>query len=129
MNAKSKKQSVQNMHVHLGSEDMRQKQLQLDINEYYYNYEYYSRNNNENTNAQYLKCLKACLKIAMEKEITPYQKEVLEDYYYQEKKMSEIAEKKGVNISTISRQIRRAKEIIRGKLEYFEAIYKICKRE
>lgn len=107
---------------------MRHKQLQLDINEYYYNYEYYERNQ-ENTNAQYLRCLKECLKIAMEKEITPYQKEVLEDYYYQEKKMSEIAEKRGVGISVISRQIKAAKEKIRSKLEYFEAIYKVCKRQ
>ena len=108
---------------------MRHKQLQLDINEYYYNYEDYRHNNNENTNAQYLRCLKACLKIAMEKEITPYQKEVLEEYYYQNKMMLEIAKERGVNISTISRQIKQAKEIIRSKLEYFEAIYKICKME
>lgn len=107
---------------------MRHKQLQLDINEYYYNYEYYSRNNNENTNVQYLRCLKECLKIAMEKEITKYQKEVLEEYYYQDKMMLEIARERGVGISVISRQIKAAKEKIRSKLEYFEAIYKVCKR-
>lgn len=108
---------------------MRHKQLQLDINEYYYNYEYYNAHSDSNTNRQYIDCLKACLNIALEKEITGIQKEILKKYYYENKKMSEIAKERGVTIGVISRQIKSAKKKIRSKLEYFEAIYKICKME
>ena len=102
---------------------MKHKKAPLDINDYYYHYEYYKQNNSP-TNALYLQCLKSCLKIALEKEITSPQKEILLDHFYNEKSMTEIAKQRGVTVGVVSRQIKSGKEKLRSKLEYFEAIYK-----
>lgn len=83
----------------------------------------------KSTNRLYLNCLKECVKIALEKEITGIEKECLIEYYYKEKMMKEIAEKRGVDISTISRHIKKGKRNIKSKLEYFEAIYKLVFNE
>ena len=58
------------------------------------------------------------LRRVMELELTPVQREVLTAYYFQEKKLSQIAEERGVNKSTVCRTLHRAEEKLRKYLKY-----------
>ena len=51
-------------------------------------------------------------------ELTPNQREMLTDFYYRKLSMTEIALRRGVNKSTVSRTIRRAEARIRKFLKY-----------
>ncbi len=51
-------------------------------------------------------------------ELTPIQREVLLAYYFQEQTIPEIAKKRGVNKSTVSRTLHRAEEKLRRFLRY-----------
>lgn len=56
---------------------------------------------------------------AMKNELTENEFDALKDYYISGKKMKEIARERGVNPSTITRQIHRAKEKICHIAGYF----------
>ena len=56
---------------------------------------------------------------AMKNELTQKEFEALKDYYIFGKKMKEIAIERGVNPSTVTRQIKRAKEKIIHIAEYY----------
>lgn len=58
------------------------------------------------------------LKNVIENEMTPIQRETLTAYYFEEKSMGQIARERGVNISTVSRNIRRAEEKLSKYLRY-----------
>lgn len=58
------------------------------------------------------------LRQAREQELTPRQKEVLALYYDQGLSMPQIAGRLGVNASTVSRTLRRAKERLYHCLRY-----------
>ena len=51
-------------------------------------------------------------------ELTDNQREVLLDYYIRDLKISQIAENRGVNKSTVSRTLHRAEEKLRRYLRY-----------
>ena len=51
-------------------------------------------------------------------ELTPLQRETLLAYYFQEKSITEIAEERGVNKSTVCRTLHRAEGKLRRYLKY-----------
>jgi RNA polymerase sigma factor (sigma-70 family) len=51
-------------------------------------------------------------------ELTPHQREMLTEFYYHKKSMTQIALERGVNKSTVSRTIRRAEARLRKFLKY-----------
>ena len=51
-------------------------------------------------------------------ELTPLQREALIAYYFQEQTISQIAEERGVNKSTVCRTLRRAENRVRRHLKY-----------
>lgn len=51
-------------------------------------------------------------------ELTPLQRETLLAYYFQEKSITEIAENRGVNKSTVCRTLHRAEAKLRRYLKY-----------
>ena len=51
-------------------------------------------------------------------ELTPLQRETLLAYYFQEKSVTEIAQERGVNKSTVCRTLHRAEEKLRRFLKY-----------
>lgn len=58
------------------------------------------------------------LRRAIEEELTPRQRQMIQLYFLQGKKMSEIADELGVHISTVSRTISRGKARLRKCLRY-----------
>lgn len=51
-------------------------------------------------------------------ELTPLQREALLAYYFQERSITEIAEERGVNKSTVCRTLHRAEAKLRRYLKY-----------
>lgn len=51
-------------------------------------------------------------------ELTELQRYTLVAYYFQERKLAEIAEERGVNKSTVCRTLHRAEEKLRKYLKY-----------
>lgn len=51
-------------------------------------------------------------------ELTPLQREALTDHYFNDLSISQIAQKRGVNKSTVSRTIHRAEVRLRRCLKY-----------
>lgn len=58
------------------------------------------------------------IKNIIENELTPNQKELIDDYYYKGKSITEIARMRGVNKSSISRSMKSARERIGRSLRY-----------
>ena len=54
----------------------------------------------------------------IKEELTPLQREALIAYYFQEQTISQIAEERGVNKSTVCRTLHRAEEKLRRYLKY-----------
>lgn len=73
---------------------------------------------NAEDNGERLARLRRNLRQAREQELTPRQRQMVELYYDQGMKMPEIAAELGVNRSTVSRTIRRAKERLYRCLRY-----------
>ena len=60
----------------------------------------------------------ARMRRVIREELTELQREALLAYYFQEKTMTQIAQERGVNKSTICRTLHRAEEKLRRYLEY-----------
>ena len=75
------------------------------------------RENAEDNSAQ-LSRLKRNLRRAREQELTPRQRQMLELYFDRGMNMPEIAQALGVNRSTVSRTLRRAKDRLYRCLRY-----------
>ena len=73
---------------------------------------------NANTNSELLTRLRQNLRRARQQELTPRQQQVLTLYYDQGMNMPQIAQTLGVNCSTVSRTIRRAKQRLYRCLRY-----------
>ena len=73
---------------------------------------------NANTNSELLTRLRQNLRRARQQELTPRQQQVLTLYYDQGMNMTQIAQTLGVNCSTVSRTIRRAKQRLYRCLRY-----------
>ena len=54
----------------------------------------------------------------IKEELTPLQREALIAYYFQEQSITQIAEERGVNKSTVCRTLHRAEEKLRRYLKY-----------
>lgn len=54
----------------------------------------------------------------IQEELTPLQRQTLLAYYFQEQSVSEIAQERGVNKSTVCRTLRRAEARLRRYLKY-----------
>ena len=54
----------------------------------------------------------------IDEELTPLQRETLLDYYIRQENIPEIAAKRGVNKSTVSRTLKRAEQKLRRYLKY-----------
>ena len=73
---------------------------------------------NAEDNSLQLERMKRNLRIAREKELTPRQRYMLELYYDRQMSVTEIAQELGVNISTVSRTLQRARNRMRHYLQY-----------
>ena len=73
---------------------------------------------NAQTNDDQLDRLRRNLRRARELELTPRQREMLNMYYDQGMKMSQIARRLHVNPSTVSRTLRRARDRLHRCLRY-----------
>ena len=73
---------------------------------------------NANTNSELLTRLRQNLRRARQQKLTPRQQQVLTLYYDQGMNMTQIAQTLGVNCSTVSRTIRRAKQRLYRCLRY-----------
>ncbi len=69
-------------------------------------------------NSERLERLRRSLRQAREKELTPRQRQMLELYYDQGLNIPQIAGELGVNRSTVSRTLRRAKDRLYRCLRY-----------
>ena len=69
-------------------------------------------------NSQQMEHLRRCLRQARERELTDRQRQLLSLYYDQRMTMPQIAEMLGLNRSTVSRTIRRARERLYRCLRY-----------
>ena len=69
-------------------------------------------------NGEQLSRLRRNLRRAREQELTPRQNQVLELYFDRNLSMVDIARELGVNPSTVSRTLRRAKDRLRRCLRY-----------
>ena len=73
---------------------------------------------NANTNSELLTRLRQNLRRARQQALTPRQQQVLTLYYDQGMNMTQIAQPLGVNCSTVSTTIRRAKQRLYRCLRY-----------
>ena len=69
-------------------------------------------------NSDQLERLRRNLRRAREQELTPRQREILDLYYDRGLKMPQIARKLGINRSTVSRTVKRARERLYRCLRY-----------
>jgi len=69
-------------------------------------------------NREQLERLRRNLRLARLQELTPRQQELLTLYYEEEMTVPEIAQHLGINRSTVSRTLRRARERLRHYLQY-----------
>lgn len=72
----------------------------------------------ESTNADELRFIKKNLRMCIEEDLSPRQKEVLVMHYYQGLSVTSIVDHIGVNKSTVSRTLKRAVEKLRKCLKY-----------
>ena len=70
------------------------------------------------TNQAQMQRLKRALRDVIKNDLTPRQKEMVVLYYYEGMKMCRIAEKLNLDISTVSRTIKRARRNIYDRLKY-----------
>ncbi len=73
---------------------------------------------NAEDNSQQIERLRECLRQARQKELTARQRQLLSLYYDEGMTMPQIARELGLNRSTVSRTIRRAKERLYRCLRY-----------
>lgn len=71
------------------------------------------------TNEDKLKLAKKALKKVVEEQLTTRQKQVIVLYYYEQVNMPTIAKMLGVNPSTVSRTLNRARQNIMKYLQYY----------
>ena len=74
---------------------------------------------NAETNSENINLLKKALRGAVQRELTPLQRETLLTYYCEGLSMAEIAARQGVNRSTVSRSITRSRERLKRVLRYY----------
>lgn len=58
------------------------------------------------------------VQLVIQEELTPLQRETLIAYYFQERTITQIAQERGVNKSTVCRTLHRAEKKLRSFLKY-----------
>ena len=58
------------------------------------------------------------VQLVIQEELTPLQRETLIAYYFQERTITQIAQERGVNKSTVCRTLHRAEQKLRRYLKY-----------
>ena len=79
----------------------------------------FDRYHGESTNASERRKMLSIIYKAMNEELTLLEFKALSEYYINGKKMKDIADERGVNPSTVTRQIRRAKDKILHIAKYY----------
>ncbi len=69
-------------------------------------------------NKQYINRLKELLKRAINEELTECQRSAVTGFYFEGKSVSRLAAEQGVNKSTVSRNLKRAKEKLAFSMRY-----------
>ncbi len=69
-------------------------------------------------NKQYIRHLKELLRRAINEELTQCQRLAVEGFYFEGKSVTQIALEQGVNKSTVSRNLKRAKEKLAFSMRY-----------
>ena len=59
------------------------------------------------------------LKKAIKRELTPRQQQCVAYYYYDKMKMADIAKQLGLNTSTVSRHLKKARERLSSVISYY----------
>lgn len=76
-------------------------------------------------NSKQLEELRRALKKAMDSELTECQRRVVDEFFFNKKSVTVIADELGVNKSTVSRHLKRAKEKLGQALKY--GLYSVWK--
>lgn len=76
------------------------------------------RRNESGDNSQRLERLSHNLPLAVQQELTPCQRKMLEMHYYQNMRVTDIARELGISKSSVSRTLRRAKDRLYRSLRY-----------
>lgn len=71
------------------------------------------------TNDENLKRAKKAMVDVIRNDLTKRQKQIVLMYYYEELNITEIAERLDVNISTVSRTLKRARKNIFDRIKYY----------
>ena len=79
----------------------------------------YRRQRTEEEGDRFHRRLKRAALLAMDGELTGRQKQVLTLYYFENRRMADIAAELGINKSTVSRTVKRAERHIRRCLQYW----------
>lgn len=95
---------------------MRYKQISLDLFGDRYPWAGYEHDTGDNTEA--FARMKRALLLAIENELTEHQRRVVYAYYFDGKTVTTIAEQFGVNKSTVTRHLQRARLKLKRCLRY-----------
>lgn len=68
--------------------------------------------------ANYIDKLKRLINEIVRNDLTALQRELVIEHYYKSKSMTEIARERGVNKSTVSRNLKKARERVANTLKY-----------
>lgn len=82
----------------------------------------------ESTNAEHLELAQRALRDILEHDLTDRQREMLMLYYYKGKNEEDVAQQLGVNKSTVSRTLDRAKKRIHKHLRFYFDYTDFCLR-
>ncbi len=72
----------------------------------------------EKPDLEYMKRIESLVRKIINNELTPFQKELITEHYYNKKTMTEIARERGINKSTVSRSLKSAREKIGKSIRY-----------
>ena len=70
------------------------------------------------SNSRRIELMKKTLSRAIETELTDRQKQMIDEYYFAGKTMTEIGKKYGISKSTVSRHLSRSRERLKTSLKY-----------
>lgn len=70
------------------------------------------------TNSKNLNAMKKALSKAIETELTDCQREIVNEYYFGGATVTEIAKRRGISKSTVSRHLSRSRERLKSALKY-----------
>ncbi len=70
------------------------------------------------TNSRQLEIMKSELKRAIQSELTDRQREMVTEFYFEGLSVTEIANRRGLSKSTVSRHLSRARERLKSALKY-----------